>query len=40
MNECNMIQQAANPATTTAEAANPGSGNEETYGENLTLHNV
>ena len=32
-----MIQQAANPsATTTIEAANTGSGNEETADENLT----
>ena len=33
MDECNMIQQPANPTT---EAANPGSGNEETAEENLT----
>ena len=37
MNECNVIQQAANPsATTTKEAANTGSGYEETADENLT----
>ena len=37
MNECNVIQQAANPsATTTKEAANTGSGNEETTDENST----
>ena len=38
MDECNMIQQAANPCSTTAATAtaNPGSGNEETADVNLT----
>ena len=40
MDEFNMIQQPANPCSTgsesATEAANPGSGNEETDGENLT----
>ena len=42
MDECNMVQQPANPCstaaesatvTTTTEAANPGSGNQETADE-------
>ena len=33
--ECNLIQQTANPSSIT-EAANQGSGNEETADDNLT----
>ena len=35
MDECNLIQQTANPSSIT-EAANQGSGNEETADDNLT----